>query len=53
MLITTDNAVESNGANQRNFLLAKKMVITDRTGIMPNTDTFHQFNITINTSSKR
>ena len=41
-LMATDNTVEINGATHKNFLLIKKTSNTESTGIIPNTETFHQ-----------
>lgn len=42
-LITTDTPAEIKGAIQRYFLFQKKKMITDATGMIQNTEIFHQF----------
>lgn len=42
-LIATDTPVEIKGAIQRYFLFQKKKKITDATGMIQNTEIFHQF----------
>lgn len=51
-LTITDKAVEINGVAQRNFLLKQKTIDTDKTGITPNTDIFHQSILSLHSDLK-